>query len=311
MADEIGRLFNFEAEVVLTRGQTQKDALTTDLALFTARLPWINAAYLTSYQTDIDTAAAFPDDNTVMTNVKVLTADVNASVEEGKGNLKILFLYSEITYPTDKVKQRVFGQDRMDKARSDQEKMMNLLDHANSFADKAPYKADLIAKGYTQVEIDALTTVADNIRDKNRIQENAIGSRPVTTQDRTIVYNTVFNRMLLINTCAQIVFAGNPAKLAQYRAYPPQSTGTTDTIADVHVISTDTGTGLPSATVTVVGTAISGITDAGGIVLLTLATPPPDSIDLLVTAPGYADQSFDSNAIVAGEDNVIEVSMVK
>ena len=220
MPEEIIRLYNIEDEVMLTRGQAQKTNLETDLAQFTARFPWLNAAYVTSYQTDLDTADAFPADDTVMTDLKVLTADVNASAVEGKGALNILFLFAKITYPNDKVRQRVFGQDLMEKARQDQEKMEDLLEHANSFADKNPYKADLLAKGYTQLEIDGLLTISNNINTKNRLHESAKVNRPVTTQDRVIVYNTVFERIRTVSTCAQVVFAGNAAKIEQYRAYP-------------------------------------------------------------------------------------------
>lgn len=309
MAEEITRLYNIEDELLLTRAQTQKDALSTDLASFTARFPWIVTAYLTSYQTDIDTAEAFPDDDTVMTDIKVLTSDVNASVAEGKSNLNILFLYSEITYPDDKVKQRVFGQDRMEKARNDQEKMMNLLEHANSFADKNPYKADLLAKGYTQVEIDALLTVADNIRDKNRLQENAKASRPVTTQDRIIVYNTVFSRMRLIFKCAQVVFAGNAAKIEQYRVYPPQATPSATTLS-IHASNASTGENFANLTVTVAGTALTDITDDGGIANLDLGVISDETVTLEVTNDGIDPQTFSNLPIIPGEDNVIELEVV-
>ncbi|MEO8149646.1 MAG: hypothetical protein ABI723_18555 [Bacteroidia bacterium] len=308
MADEILRAYRMEDELLLTRAQTQKDALNTDLAAFTARFPWLLTAFVTAYQTQIDTAEAFPEDFTVMTDIKVLTADVNASVVEGKDGLNILFLYSEITYPTDIVKQRIFGQDRMAKARTDQEKMMNLLQHAHSFANKTPYKTDLLAKGYTQTEIDALLTIATNIGSKNRLQEDAISNRPVTTQDRILVYNPIYARMQLVYKCAQVVFAGNAAKISQYRVNPPQTTATTTAI--VHASSVSDGTSLGDLLITVASLPISATTDSDGNCSLDLGTSPPDSIDLIVTGPTISDQTFSGFAIVAGEENVISVEVV-
>lgn len=308
MSDEIKRLFNIEDELLLTRAQTQKDAANGDLTLFTARFPWFTAAYLTSYQTDIDTAEAFPEDATVMTDIKVLTADVNASVDEGKANVAALFLYAELTYPNDKVKQRVFGQDRMDKARTDQEKMINLLEHAHSFANKDPYKTDLLAKGYTQTEIDGLLTVADNIRDKNRLQENAKASRPVTTQDRIGVYNTVFNRMNTVYKCAQVVFVGNAAKIEQYRVYPPLATATTT--AQVHTINASTSENLPGLTVQVLDTSLEAITNAEGKATFDLGATPPDSISLRISGSSITTQVFNDLPVIAGEVNVFEIEVV-
>jgi hypothetical protein len=309
MAEEINRLYNMEDEVLLTRAQTQKNNLNTDAALFLARFPWLTAAYITSYQTDISTAEAFPLDDTVMTNISALTADVNASVIEGKGALNILFLFGEITYPKDKVKQRVFGQDKMDKARNDQEKMINLLEHANSFADKDPYKTDLLAKGYTQTEIDALLTVADNIRTKNGLQENAKSSRPVTTQERITVYNTVFERMGLVFRCAQVVFAGNPAKIEQYRVYPPKTNA--NTTVQLHLVAT--GTSTPQVGLTVKVTNISGtpaqLSDAGGIVDFNLGTSAPDALEIEVSGGAITTQNFTKD-LLTGEGNAFDIEVV-
>jgi hypothetical protein len=305
---EIKRLYSMEDELMLTRAATQKGNLQNDLAAFTAKFPWINAAYVTSYQTDITTADAIPRDNTVMTDVKVLTADVNASVVEGREALSQLFRYAEITYPTDKVRQRVFGQDLLAKARSDQEKMENLLEHANGFADKLPYKTDLIAKGYTQPQIDNLLTISDNINTKNLLQEAAKSSRPVSTQDRISVYNIVFERMQTISTCAQEVFEGNPAKIQQYQIYPPAGAPTS---ATMHV--TDGTNNINGVSVKVLN--FSGlpaeITDASGNTQpFPLGNSPGDTIDIEVTGAGIINpspQTFNDKDILEGEDNTIEI----
>ena len=304
--ESIVRLYNMEDEVMISRAKVQHGLLTTDLALFTAKFPWIDATYLTSYLTDTNTADAFPVDDTVMTNLTVLTSDVNASMDEGKNALKMLFLYAEITYPKDKVKQRVFGQDRMDKARNDQEKMENLLEHANSMARNDPYKTDLLGKGYTQLQIDGLMTISDNISTKNTLQESAKAKRPVTTQDRIKVYNIVFDRMSLISTCAQVVFFGDAAKIEQYRAYPSSSGATTT--ASVHVVNPSSQ---PMADLTVNIEGTDRTTDAGGIAAtFDLGTNPPDAVDVTISGAGInpSPQTF-NHAVLDGEVNLFEFTV--
>lgn len=307
MPEEIVRLYKMEDELMLERAGTQKANLQTDLALFTAKFPWIDAAYATSYGTDIDTADAFPLDDTVMSNVKVLTSDVNASLVEGRNALSTLFSYAEFAYPTDKARQRVFGQDQMDKARSDQNKMENLLEHAHSFADKVPYKTDLIAKGYTQLQIDALLTISDNINTKNLLQEGAKSNRPVTTHDRIKVYNIVFARMRDVSKAAQVVFAGNAAKIEQYRAYPPGSGAPTSAI--VHV--TDGTNSISGLAVRILNTTIpSQNTDIGGMTgAFELGSNPSDTLDFEVSGAGInpGSQVFNDKDILEGEENVIEL----
>lgn len=280
MPEEIIRLYNMEDEVMIERAKVQQALLVTDLPAFTAKFPWIDAVWAASYLTDINTADAFPEDNTVMTNIEVLTADVNASMKEGVNSLKILFLYDEITYINDKVKQRVFGQDRMEKARTNKGKMENLLEHAHNMANQLPYKNDLINKGFTQFQIDALLTISDNISSKNTLQESSKTKRPVTTQKRIKVYNTVFaDRMRLIATCAQVVFFNDQAKIIQYRAYPPSSGEATT--ANVHVVN-PTNQNLENLTVSISGTDF--VTDAGGMAgPFDLGADPPDNVDVTVT----------------------------
>ncbi len=309
MSDPILRNYNMEDELMLVRSQTMKDNVNADLVAFTARFPWIVPAYLASWQSDIDTAHAFPLDNAVLDDQTVLTNDVNASMEDAKGKLRTLFLFAEITYPKDTVRQRVFGQNQMDKARNDQEKMMNLLQHAYSFAKKDPYKTDLLAKGYTQVEIDALQTLAVNIENKNRLQENAKSQRPVTTQDRTEVYNSVFDQMPLISTCAQVVYAGNSAKINQFRVYPPSSGQVTG--ADVQVLNTATNLPVQGVTVKLTNTALAAATtDAGGLTHFNLGTTPPPSVDVEVSGASIATQVFAAQPILDGEANFTIVKIV-
>lgn len=266
MAENLKRLYNFSDELLLTRAHTQKDSLNADLAAFAARFPWITGAYIASYEADIATAGQYPEDFSVMTDIKALTADVNAAVAEGKAQLDILFLYGEIAYPADRVKQRVFGQDRLAGARNNDEKMANLLLHAHSMAEKMPYKTDLLAKGYTQDNIDALRTVADKIKEKNTLQENAKTSRPVATQERILVFNNVFGRMNLLYKCAQVVFAGNAAKMEQYRVYP--SSESVQTLAEVEATIVKADTAFDGMAIAVDGSLVGAGSNLGFVGLV-------------------------------------------
>lgn len=308
MANEVKRLYTMEDELMLERAGTRHINLTADLALFTAKFPWINPAYIASYGTDIATADAFPLDNTVMSDVKVLSADVNSTVEEGRGALQSLFRYAEFAYPTDTARQRVFGQDQYDKARKDSGKMENLLEHANGMADKVPYKAALLGKGYTQAQIDNLLIISDNINTKNLLQEAAKSSRPVTSQDRIKVYNIVWRRDQDISTAAQEVFAGNAAKIEQYQLYPPTSGAPTS--AEVH-ISDGGGNVMAGLSVKVLGTTIPAeTTDASGTApAFALGSNPTDTIDLEVSGATINPtvQTFNDQPILEGEVNAIEI----
>ncbi|HLG35520.1 MAG TPA: hypothetical protein VI757_11620 [Bacteroidia bacterium] len=225
MGRETVRLYRMADELMLTRASVQHSILEADLALFTVKFPWLDAAYLSSYAADIATADAVGLDYTETSDVRVFTADVMATMVEARKALQALFGYAKLAYAEDKARQRVFGQARLKRASNVPAIMESLLEHANSMANKAPYHADLLAKGYTQTEIDNLLTIADELSTKKTLQEGEKSNRPVSTADRIKIYNIVFGRMRIIRICSQVVFAGNREKIQQYLLYPPEIAG--------------------------------------------------------------------------------------
>ncbi len=139
MTKEIIRTYTLEDEAMIVRAQIIHDHLVTDLAAFTAKFPFIDGTTTTALQASIDAAEALPLDNQVVSNLKVLTEDVNAQMILGRKALSNLNIYAKLTYPKEEARQRVFGQAHWKAAYSDQEKMMNALEQAHSLASSAPY----------------------------------------------------------------------------------------------------------------------------------------------------------------------------
>jgi hypothetical protein len=73
LAKTLVRLYRLEDEEMQTRAQTMHANLLIDLALFTAKFPWLDTAYALSFQSDITTAVNFQLDNEVKDLIKVLT----------------------------------------------------------------------------------------------------------------------------------------------------------------------------------------------------------------------------------------------
>jgi hypothetical protein len=256
MAKEIVREYNLEDEAMLVRAEVIHTQLVADLADFSAKFPFIDDAYQAALQATINTANALPLDNQVLANQKILTEDVNAQVILGRSALKALGIYAKLTYPDSEARQRSFGQDQWADAYNDQEKMMNALEQAHAQATAAPYDADLAAKGFTATDAANLATIANAIRTRNNLQENAKNNRPVSTQDRVAQYNSVWNSLKEVNLASQVVFADNAAKLESYLLYGGSSTGA-NTIINLTVNATGTGNPLANASVQIVGSALA------------------------------------------------------
>lgn len=301
MAKAIKRAYGMADDSMLERAEVFHDALNTELADFTARFPWLDAVWLTAFQNDINDADAFPTDDSVVLDIKVMTADVGSAMRQGYGALQTLGLYAKLAWPKDVARQRVFGQDGWDEAYNNTLKLQEALELAHSKADGASYKPDLLAKGYTQAEIDSLETLSDEIKLKNRLQEAAKSGRTVTSHDRIALLNVVWDHMQTVNTCAAVVWASDAERLKQYNLYPSHSGGAPVTTVNIRV-QKDDGTPIQSVTVTLANTAYDPkVTDSAGEVSWTESTMP-ETLDVhMENSEGSAD--FPDQPIILGEVN--------
>ncbi len=239
MAQKRERKYNMGDDPMLERAQVFHDQLNGELADFTTRFPWLDAVWLSAFQADITAADAFPKDESVTLDIKILTGDVTASMQQGYAALQALGGYAKLAYPTDTARERVFGQQYWADARENTLKLQEALELAYAKADSASFKADLLAKGYTQVEIDQLNTLAVDLQTKNGLQEALKVGRHVTKADRIALLNVVWEHMRTVNTCASVVWAADADRLDQYQLYPSSSGGDDD---------------LPTGTVNISGT---------------------------------------------------------
>lgn len=220
MAKKNKRHYTIQDEDMLEHAQTIKNLVEDSLIAFSTSFPWVDAAYLTSFQNEIDAADDLAIDYTINKEVKVTVADTEKIMAQARQALRSLFHFAKATYPLDKKLQRIFGQQKMGKARNSHIKMLSLLALAHSFASKNPYKNDLLTRGYTQTEIDGLKNIADALRESKKVKGVTKTGRQVITQDRIVAYNLVFERIRIINKCAQVVYMKNPARKKQFRIYP-------------------------------------------------------------------------------------------
>ena len=146
-------------------------------------------------------------------------------MQQGYAALQTLGGYAKLAYPTDAARERVFGQQYWADARDNTLKLQEALELAHAKADSASYKPDLLAKGYTQIEIDQLDTLATDLQTKNGLQEAMKMGRHVTKADRIALLNVVWEHMRTINVCASVVWAADAERMEQYQLYPSSSSG--------------------------------------------------------------------------------------
>ena len=306
---EIIRKYRHKDEEMLVKAEVMANLLSADMALFTAKFPFVNPSFLTSFNGSIDSANAFQLDEAIVSNISVLTSDVNNKVLEGHEALRVLGVYAEVAFLNDAARQGAFGQNTWAAAKVDQEKMMNALEAANAKANEDGYHDALIAKGYTDAEIENLNTIAAAIRSLNLLQESAIMERPVTTQDRVVLYNSVWDQMKILNITSKVVFAGNPAKLEQYMLYPNSTNPTTLRIS---VKEKDSAEPLANAIIELTNTELaSKTTDEDGNVEF-ISTTLTDLVSISIKMTEDADPVlYQNESIAPGLVNELDLTVPK
>lgn len=121
---------------------------------------------------------------------------------------------------------KCFGKKKYDAARKNQVKLKELLELAYNVAQKPEYNPAIVAKGFTQAEIDQLDLISQTLEATNVEQETAKGDRITSAQLRVVKYNTMYNYMQEISKASKIVFADDYAKQQQYLLYNESSSPT-------------------------------------------------------------------------------------
>jgi len=217
--EKIKRLYGMPDEVMQTRAQTMHELLSKDLLLFTAKFPWLDASWVNVFQQQITAAKNTMTDDSPKGGIRVTTEDKKIALKSGMDALHIIDVYAQLAYDENPALQNVFGQPQWEAARSNADKMITALTVANGFADKDPYKTELMSKGLTQQNIDDLLTIAADIEEKIKTHKTTKQDRPVSTEERIVIYNTVFKTMKTVNICSGLVYKDNAAKLTQFLLY--------------------------------------------------------------------------------------------
>lgn len=223
MAKEIIREYVLDDLVMLERAQVFHDNFLIDKAVFVLSFPLLDDPFAANMQTAIDEADAIPSGAQVDSQIAVVTAQLNAAMEEGRKAMQVLFTYANVTWNSAE-KTNTFGKNRYNASRASQLKLQELMEMAHEEANITANKTALAASGYTQAKLDNLMAKHDAIHDLNRTQEQMKSQRGEKTRLRIIALNNVWGFMKQINQASKVVFADNEAKLDQYMLYPTAST---------------------------------------------------------------------------------------
>ncbi len=215
----VKRAYIVADELLLERAQVFSACLGRELDKFTARFPWMDGAWLASFEDDLVAAKAFPTDTSLMLDIGVIHGDLKATMKQAYSALSTLDGYAKLAWPTDLSRQKAFGQPRWRAVRDNPLQLAEAIELAHSTAQDPDFHSLLLAKGYTQEAIDQLDALATEIKDRNTQLKGIKADRKVMRNDRIVLLNAVWESMTTLTTCASIVWASDVGRRAQYQRY--------------------------------------------------------------------------------------------
>ncbi len=224
----IDKKFSKSFDEVLQQAYLFYDGFLIDEADFTAASPLFAIPFAANFLIDIEAADALPTNEDDLNEQTLLTQAVEEDMESAREHYQKLLLYINLAWPDDKAIAKAFGSTLYDKARSNTLKLINLMQDSFNDANSVTYKADLIAVGFVQADIDLLGSLADDITAKNRVQEKFMKLSSQRSETRIVAFNKVWDSMAKLSDTSKIIFKDSPAKIEYYLLYPtgePQMPG--------------------------------------------------------------------------------------
>jgi hypothetical protein len=147
MAQTAGRTYTMGNDVMLERARVFRDRLSVELPDFTARFPWLDAAWAAAFEAEIAAADAFPSDLSVRLDMKVVTGDLLDAMQRGHAALRVLSGYAALAWPADRSRQRAFGQDKWKAAQQSTLRLAEALELAHATAQDPDFKPQPAEQG--------------------------------------------------------------------------------------------------------------------------------------------------------------------
>ena len=199
---------------MLSGVQTMHDLFVVDVADFTAFDAGLDVAFAADLQTKITDALALKDDEQWGDDIAVITQQVREKEDECRDHFQDLKYFVIEAFPDDIAMKNKLGFDDYDDASRSTEMLAKFMKQVLLAA--TAQSVALIAKGYTQLKIDAFGTLSDELWTVEHDQEQLKKDRLVATQDRIFALNDIWTIARRISRASKRIYKDNPAKYHQY-----------------------------------------------------------------------------------------------
>ncbi len=217
---DIARDYSKPDSIMLKQGQGIHDSLKKHLADFTPKYPFMDTAYLSKFQTIIDTAYAAERDNEVVTDISFEVSIMDGFMSDGRDFYSKAIQYGKLIYKDNPAMLNKFGHKDYDAYKTVTYLLPIILDQAFKMLSDPIIEALFVAKGFTLADITNLETISGKIKAESRVVYSEKVERLPTTHDRIVKDNLVWANMSEISTCSKDVYWDNYAMRHVFLLYP-------------------------------------------------------------------------------------------
>lgn len=274
------RGYKISDDTMLQDTRTIIKEFDTDKTSFTMLDDDFKDPFRANWQAAIATVDNAPTDEQIVDSQTSLTQNVETTMEACRQQFQAAKYFIEKAFPDKPAVWNEFGYDNYIAARKSPEKMAVFMQVFNKVATK--YKTELIAKKYTQAQIDDILTKRQALLDARTNQELAKNARGGFTQNRVDALNKVWGFRLAVARAAKQIFANN---YARYNVYLLPASEESDTVFNIKGTVTDAATKKPIENVSINWNSESATSDSNG--KYGIAQLSKGSITITYSASGY------------------------
>lgn len=210
--------FRIDNSKMLVKSQVFLNAFINNKAIFIAKSPVLEDPFAAEFQSAIDFAKHLPFPDEINSIISVIVESLKEKMIVAQSKLQVLYMYVKIGWDSDD-KIESFGRNKYQKSRKSYSKMIDLLKLANRKAELVENKTVLLSVGYTQLEIDELNAIADEIKALFLKLNDLKSNRYIQTNQRITAMNDVWKFMQKVNKVSKIAFINNPAMIKLFSLY--------------------------------------------------------------------------------------------
>lgn len=215
----ITRRFSKTYDEVTTKAQAVQPQFTNDQPVFVSFDPVFTPEFGTELKTETDQALADNSEEKHQAEIENQTNQLKVLRLQAANAYKRLLYFVHTAFGEGKSVDSTFGRPRYSKARRSEKEMISLLNQAVTAARSEQFNEGLTAKGMTAELLTELEDIANQLLATDNEQEMLKKQQLLVTDDRIGLYNSIWDKLVKINSAAKILFPDDPARLAIYQLY--------------------------------------------------------------------------------------------